>query len=337
MKIAILTPTFSQFSGIDRVVELQAKNYQKKGNDVAIFTFRAQIKTKYAKIIKIGMPRNPILERLYRLFFFMDIGKIRKYSDMLSNCDLIISHLYPMNLLACKAKQKNSDVTYLYYNHGVGITGTFSFTEKLYLRLFNFFTNKTIQNTDKIISVSNFLKEQLLEETGLDSKVQYNKIDKKRFHKGIKSDKIRKKYNIKKEPLLFYVGRVSPHKGIHLLIKAFKLVQNIYPKAKLIIAGKHTFSNYSKKLKQLANKNVIFVGFIPDNELPYYYAACDIYTTASLWEGFNMPVVEAQAVGKPVVAFDIAAHPEVVKNGILVEENNVKSFSEAIIKILKKN
>ena len=113
-------------------------------------------------------------------------------------------------------------------------------------------------------------------------------------------------------------------------------MQKEYPKAKLIIVGKHTFPKYTKKLKKMANKDVIFTGFIADNELPYYYAACDIYTTASLWEGFDIPIVEAYNMGKPTVAFNIGSHPEVVKKGILVKKNDVKGFAKAIIKLIKK-
>ena len=72
-----------------------------------------------------------------------------------------------------------------------------------------------------------------------------------------------------------------------------------------------------------------------DKELPYYYAACDLYVTASLWEGFNLPVAEAQACGKRAVAFDVCSHPEVVKNGILVKENDNEAFADAVISLLK--
>ena len=186
-----------------------------------------------------------------------------------------------------------------------------------------------------MLSISNFLRKELKKQTGIDSKVEYIPIDKKRFNKKVNKEKIRKKYNIKNEPVLLYVGRLSPHKGIHLLIEAFKLVQKQYPQAKLIIAGKHTFKKYSEKLKKLANKNVIFTGFVPDKELPHYYAACDIYTTASLWEGFDIPIVEAYNTGKPSIALNIGSHPEVIKKGILVEKNNTQAFAEAIIKLIK--
>ncbi len=335
MKIAILTPTFSHFSGIDRLVEMQSKNFIKKGHKVDIFTLNASIEPKKAGLYVLGMPKNHFLQRIYRLFMFFDVKKINKYADILKNYDIIISHLYPMNILAYKAKKKNKKLKYIYHNAGVGIVDSYSFFEKIYLHLFNFLNNKTIKNCDQAISISNFLREVLKKETGKDSKVEYIKIDGKKFHKGIDGKKIKKRYNIKNEPLFLYVGRISPHKGVHLLIKSFKLVQRKYPKAKLIIIGKHTFPGYTKKLKKLANENVIFPGFVPDNELPYYYAACDVYTTASLWEGFDIPCVESQACGKPVVAFNIGSHPEVVKKGILVKEKDINGFAKAIINIIK--
>ena len=254
MKITILTPTFSHFSGIDRLVELQAEKFIKQGHQVDIFALSASIKPKKANLYILGMPKNPLIERIYRLFMFLDIKRINKYVKILQNYDMIISHLYPMNILAKKAKKKNKNIEYIFNNAGVGIVKEYSFLEKLYLRMFNYLTNKSISNVDSAISISNFLRKQLRKETGIESKVEYVPIDKKRFKKGIDKNIIRKKYNIGKELLLLYVGRISPHKGIHLLIQSFKLVQKKHPNTKLIIAGKHTFPKYTKKLRKIATK-----------------------------------------------------------------------------------
>jgi 1,2-diacylglycerol 3-alpha-glucosyltransferase len=136
------------------------------------------------------------------------------------------------------------------------------------------------------------------------------------------------------------VGRISPPKGIHLLIEAFNLVKQEIPAAKLVIVGKHSLSGYSKKLKQMSDTSVIFTGDVSDEDLPCYYAACNVYATATLWEGFDLPVAEAQVCGKPVVAFDIGPHPEVVKDkeaGILVPYKNTQALADAISEILKRN
>ena len=137
------------------------------------------------------------------------------------------------------------------------------------------------------------------------------------------------------EKLLLFVGRLSPHKNVHTLLKIFDLVNEKSQNVKLLIIGRQTFPGYIKKLKKMANKKVIFRGFVDDKELPYYYAASDLYVTASLWEGFNLPAAEAQACGKKVVAFDIGSHPEVVKKGILVKKDDIKGFANVVIRLLK--
>lgn len=334
MRIAILTPTFNYYSGIDRVVEQQAKEYSKKGNDVTVISLESNIKPKTCKVISLGMPKNPTLQRLYRLFFFIDIKKILYYKN-LKDYDVVISHFYPMNWLAYLAKRRYK-IRYVYFNHGVNTTGLLNnLQQKVYMAIFSFLTNITLKNVDDAYSVSKYLQDDLKKVSGLGSKVIYNKIDKKRFNKKVKGLKIIKKYNLKDAKVLLYIGRLAPHKGIHLLLKSFDIVKKHIPNAKLLVAGKPTFNSYFKMLKKTANKDVIFTGFVDDKDLPCYYAACNIYTTASLWEGFDLPAAEAQACGKPVVAFDIGSHPEVVKNGILVKENDVNSFAKSIIKLLR--
>ncbi|MBD3164433.1 glycosyltransferase [Candidatus Woesearchaeota archaeon] len=336
MKIAILTPTFSHFSGIDRLVELKSREFIGQGQEVDIFALKGTLKPKKANLFLMGCPSYPFLERIYRLFMFLDFRKIKHYVQILQDYDLIISHLYPMNILASKAKKKNKNIKYIYHNAGVGIVESYSILEKLYLHIFNYFTNNSIKNADKVISISNFLRKELKRETGIDSEVEYIPIDKKRFHKGIRGEMIRKRYNIKDQPILLYIGRVSPHKGIHILIRAFQKVKEKFPDSKLIIVGKKTFGNYIKKLKKMSNTDIIFTGFVNDNDLPNFYAACDVYTTASLWEGFDLPLAEANAMAKPAVAFDIGAHKEVMKKGRLVKKGDIGEFAKAVITFIEK-
>ena len=346
MKIAILTPTFHYFSGIDRVVELQASDYSKRGNDVTVFALEATIKPKGFNLEVLGMPKSLFLQRLYRLFFSLDFIKLSKAVNKLKNFDIVISHFYPTNLIASAAKRRFG-VKYIYYNHGIGYSKLFSNPiEKLYMRLFAYLNRLSLSNIDSAVSISKFLRDELKKETGIESEVIYNKIG-SRYKKGINGTKIRKKLAIKNnEKSLLFIGRLSPHKNVHTLLNIFDLVNKKLPNVRLVVIGKQTFPNYFKKLKQIANKNVIFKEFVSDKELPHYYAACDLYVTASLWEGFNLPAAEAQACGKKVVAFDVCSHPEIVKNGVLVKKDtavtnvyvsqkDIHGFASAIIKLLK--
>lgn len=336
MKIAILTPTFSHYSGIDRVAELQAVEYSKKGNKVTVFALKSEIKPKGYRLEVLGIPKSLFLQRLYRLLFFLDFKKIKSTAHKLKDYDMIISHFYPMNWIAYCARKKYN-VKYVYYNHGIGYSRLFTnIFERIYMKLFAFFNKLSLKNADSAISISKFMQKELKKEAGLGSRVIYNKIDRKRFRKDINGMKIRKMLKIKSnEKLLLFVGRLSPHKNVHTLLRIFNIASQILPNTKLLIIGKPTFPNYFKKLKKISDKNVIFKEFVDDKELPFYYAACDLYVTASLWEGFNLPAAEAQACGRKVVAFDVCSHPEIVKNGILVKKDDLEGFANAIIKLLK--
>ena len=333
-KIAILTPTFSQFSGIDRLVERQAEDYSKEGYEVTIVCFKAEIKTKYAKVIELGMPKNQTLERIYRLFYFLMDIEIDKVADQLKGFDKIICHFYPMSVIASKAKEKYG-IHYEYHNAGVADANLFdSFIEGTYMRLFRLLTNHYMKKADEIICISDFLRDVVKKEINMESNLEYVKIDTKRFHKGIDGSRIKEKYGIKpKDKLCLYVGRLSPHKGIDLLLK---VINKLNGKYKLLIVGKPTFDKYFEMLKEMASDRVTFVGFVPDSELPEYYAACDTYVTASKWEGFAMPIVEAAECGKPSVAFNIAAHPEVLKNGKLVKFGDIEAFAKAVVELNEK-
>lgn len=340
MNIAILTPTFCQFSGIDRVVELQANKLVEQGHDVNIYCLKAEMKSKKAKVIEIGMPEALWKQRLLRLFYFLNFNDVIVYSEFMEDYDLVITHQYPMTLIASRAK-KLSGVKYIYYNHGVTTPELFSsLPERVYMKLFNNQTNKSIKNADAVVSISKYLQEQLKKETGLDSEVEYDSIDTSRFKLGLNGDLIRAKHNIYKEnKVCLFVGRLSPHKGVDLLIEAFNIAQLDNPELRLVIVGKETFDSYFKKLKKLASRidksKIIFAGFVPDEQLPEYYAACDVYVTGTQWEGYNMPMAEANACGKPCVAFDIGPHKEVLKQGVLVPNKDTKKFAEEILKLTR--
>ncbi|RLA77830.1 MAG: hypothetical protein DRG33_06430 [Deltaproteobacteria bacterium] len=336
MKIAILVPNFSEYSGDARVAELQAEDLAKEENEVTIIALAANIKPKDAKLFVIGMPKSLFWQRVYRLIFPLDLIKTLRWLPKLKNFDLVISHLYPMNWLAFLSK-KFYKVKYTYWYHGIPTPELHSHLyERIYLNMFIFFTKITVQNVDRAVSVSKSAQKEFKKYTGVDSEVIYNHPDLKRFREGMDGSGIRKKHNLGNDPVLLNVGRVCPQKGAHLLIEAFNLIKHKIPNAKLVIVGRHTYDYYSKELKEKCDSSVIFAGYVPDEELSQYYATCDIYATCSLWEANNVPVLEVQACGKPVIAFDFEFFKEEVdENGILVEKQNVEKFAEACITKLR--
>ena len=335
MKIAILAPTLFK-QDYDFQINRYVNEITKKSDSVTIFTLNANITIPHAKISIMGMPKKLFWQRVYRLVFPLDLIKTFRWLPKLKEFDLIISHLYPMNWLAFLAK-KIYKIKYTYWYHGIPDPKTYpNLYEKIYLRMFIFLTKLTVQNVDQAFSISKFAQREFKKYTGLDSEVIYCTIDTKKFREDIDKSVIREKLNLGNSPVILNVARVCPVKGQHLLIAAFNLIKRKIPNAKLIVVGEHGYSYYSKKLRDISDNSVIFTGPLPNERVSFYYAMCDIYATCTLWETFNVPIAEAQACEKPVVAFDIGPHPEVIdENGILVERQNVENFAEACVHKLR--
>ncbi len=338
MNIAILSPVFWTFDGISRVVEAQAGALRQQNNTVTIFALAANMPPPAnVTLYLLGMPQGALAQRAYRLLFPFDFAKAMRWVPKLKGFDVIYSHQYPMNYLAYLAKRFYG-AKYVFYNYGIAPPETFSgFMERIYVRIITLLANWTIKRADSAISISRYLQQQLKRETGLNSEVMYPRIDTNRFHEMIDGSRMREKHKLWNAPVVLFVGRISPHKGVHLLIHAFNLVKQQVPNTKLVIVGRHTFAGYSKNLEQMSDESVIFTGDVSDEDLPYYYAACDVYATATLWEGFDLPLAEAHACGKPVAAFNIGPHPEVVEDGeagLLVPARDIGALARGIIRLL---
>lgn len=126
---------------------------------------------------------------------------------------------------------------------------------------------------------------------------------------------------------LLFFGRLSPEKGVDVLIRAAAGV----PEAHLVIAGD---GPQAPDLKALANDRVTFVGQRSSDELPQLIRDARAVVVPSRWyETFGRVVVEAYACGTPVIASDIGALAEVVEDGVtglLVRPGDVDALEGAI-------
>lgn len=199
-------------------------------------------------------------------------------------------------------------------------------------------------NIDKIITVSQYLKEELISKYFMQQKdiqVIYNGVNTERFHTHRNGQRIKNQYQIgDRDPVVLYLGRLAPYKGVQFLIEAAPKILIEFPRTKFIVSGSTRYDtlNLLKLVYELdVRKSIIFTGYIQDEDVPDLYAACDVFCYPSLWEGFGLPPVEAQACGKPVVAFNTCALPEVIKNkqtGLLVQPENSQALANAIISML---
>ena len=150
----------------------------------------------------------------------------------------------------------------------------------------------------------------------------------------------RKKYHLPSRFIL-NVGNTKPHKNVLVLLKSFShflKMHNQFQDVYLVIAGVE--DKFLKDIQQLSenvhiSNKVIFLGYVPDDDLPELYNCAELFIIVSVHEGFGFPLLESMACGTPVIAARAGALPEITGGaGLMVDPYDVQSVGEAIYALL---
>jgi glycosyltransferase involved in cell wall biosynthesis len=165
----------------------------------------------------------------------------------------------------------------------------------------------------------------------------YSAIEEKFKSLPKEAQELKNKLNIE-GPIIIYLGRIAKYKGVHDIIKAYQIAKQEIPDLNLVIGGKPDFS-MEKIYKdwQYKYKDIYFVGFVAEEEIPIYYSMGDIFVTYSYAsEGFGLTPIEAIACGTPVICSSIRAYEEVLEdNAIFVPPKNPTHLAIEIVSLLK--
>jgi glycosyltransferase involved in cell wall biosynthesis len=203
------------------------------------------------------------------------------------------------------------------------------------------FGKRTVEKCEKIITVSEFTKSEVIKYLKCPAdkiEVIYNGKDDKFKVLGQKEIAgLRKKYNLD-FPFILFVGVLQPRKNVPALIKAYASLKKRGIKHKLVIAGGKgwKYDDIFKTVKDLElQKDVIFTGSIPKDDLPILYNAADVFVFPSVYEGFGIPPLEAMACGVPVITSKTTSLPEVVGDaGLLIDPQDISALADAIYRVL---
>lgn len=209
--------------------------------------------------------------------------------------------------------------------------------------------NEIFNSLTKVLTVSNFIK-QRVSSIQPNSKIQtiHNGIDLKLFSPKETLIICRKTLGFSENDfIIVYSGRINHEKGISELIDALLNLRN-YPQLKLLVLGSSFFENakiedeficsLKNKAKEIEEK-IVFTGFIPYNQVPDYLQLADIAVLPSMWdEPFGLTIVEAMAMGLPLITTRSGGIPEICEGtAIIVERDNIVNNLVSSILDLYKN
>lgn len=132
------------------------------------------------------------------------------------------------------------------------------------------------------------------------------------------------------EKLLFFVGRITPEKGLHILLRAMPHILRHFPDVRLLVAGKNSEKMASLVQELRIGHAVHLLGFISDETRNCLYNLVDAAVFPSLYEPFGIVALEAMAAGCNVIASDVGGLSEVVHhmhNGLTIIANNPQSIA----------
>lgn len=194
-----------------------------------------------------------------------------------------------------------------------------------------------IKKSKKILVPSSFVKEQLIGDWKIDASkvvVTHEAVDDKLLSivgkmKIEETGKVMKKFKIR-SPFIFYVGNAHPHKNVEGLIEVFLLLKKKYIDLKLVLTGyDHYF--WQRIKSKYPHKDIIYTGYVADEELIGLYKSARMFVMPSFEEGFGMPILEAMACECPVVSSNAGSLPEVGGNACLYF--NPKNTDDMVEKI----
>jgi len=204
----------------------------------------------------------------------------------------------------------------------------YSFFRRWYLR---WSTKSALKRARRIITISENTKDDLLKLYGGDA----GKIE--AVLHGVSKPEVKIKMKNINEPYLLYLGRIETKKNIRGILEAYEILKEKYKLPhKLILAGApgYGYGNLKFKIKNLKLK-IIELGYVSEDEKWQLLLNADIFLFPSFYEGFGLPVLEAQAAGAPVITSDNSCLPEVAGEGaLLVNPQNPAQIAKAAIAII---
>jgi glycosyltransferase involved in cell wall biosynthesis len=211
----------------------------------------------------------------------------------------------------------------------------------------------TMKIANTVIALNKTMQKALTEKAKVDPRkmvIVPNGVDTEFFRPGLKNEQILSEYGLEEQSYILFVGRVSPEKGVHILLRAFKQIVNYIPKDfKLVVVGPLSSafnsaqpSSYAEAMmrysKEELGERVVFTGAIDRNSLRILYSNAYCFVLPSLAEAFPMVLLEAMASGTPPMGSTAGGIPDIIiegVNGLLFRKGDWRDLANKLLTLFQ--
>ncbi len=337
MKVALLHDYLREFGGAERVLKVLSEIYPKapiytafsvKGSTAEkVFRGRRIHESFLAPLLKIGKLYSPLRFLTPLIWRSFDLSK---YDLIITSCSWYITRGFKIGSRTKVIAYCHTPPRWLYgYKTSIGFTKylpvkVYAAIVGHFMRLYDF---KTAQSVDFWIANSKNVASRIEKFYRRDSVVIYPPVDVNKIKNQISKIK-------SKEDYFLIVSRLVGAKGLEEAVKVFSKLGCNY---RLKIVGEAAgYSDVLSKIKDQGSKNIELIGRVSDDKLYELYAKAKGFIALAQDEDFGMTVVEAQAAGTPVIAFNGGGFRESVIDGVtgvLINEVSEKAVRDAIKRV----
>ena len=229
--------------------------------------------------------------------------------------------------------------------HDIGFEDNPELYDKLSLWYHRFSAKLAVRKAKHIFTISEFSKKRIVDVYRVDPgrvSVIYLGFDheKYRIYNQNEINAVLDKHSLQYKKYMLFVGRLEPKKNILRIVQAYDELANkpghlpdlVFAGLKIDIADTEAYLKNRVEFR----KRVKFLGYVEEKEKPALYAGASLFVFPTLYEGFGMPILEAQACGTPVLTSSSTSNAEVAGAGaLIVDPKNVREISESMQRLLE--
>lgn len=200
-------------------------------------------------------------------------------------------------------------------------------------RAFRFFVEQTVKRADHVITISEFSRSEIAKNLTVDEgKISVIHLAGRETN-GVQegATPVRSIHSTLPTPYIMAFSSLSAHKNIARLVAAFGSISDKVPHSLILAGHLPEKTAIREEIEKAGSDRVKFTGYLPDDEVQSLMQEASLFAFPSLYEGFGMPILDAQHAGVPVACSAVAALPEVAGEGAkLFDPLSIESIADAL-------